>query len=214
MATKGPLIMNPAFAVPLTQLELLTLGYITLVWGQIDFLLDEILMFAHEFDAEQRKQFLTDKPIGGKLDMLVKNISRLDPEIQGTATAFADLLRATKQQRNSACHGVWGWKWEKRSKTRQVAVRHSTTINNPVHATQLRGLADQLTEASLLGSQLMCGLRELGYEPAIQFTWGGGVDANTPPTWLEQSGGQSRKGRMPRDRRTQGPSTPPKAERD
>lgn len=191
------------------------MGYLAVLWGQVDFLMDEILMFAHEFDEDQRKLFLTDKPMGGKADMLAKVMSRLPDDAREHAKAFHAAIQATKQRRNSAFHGVWGWRIEKRSKLKNPASFHHTTKDNPVRATDLRKLAEELTKCTQDGSRAMCALRGFKYSPAGQFVWGGMPnEKGQPPEWIAQSGKPFRKGRSPRDRRTAEPDTPPKADRE
>lgn len=203
-------VMAPAFAVPLENNELQMLGYIAVVWGQIDFLTDQILTFVYEFDIDQRNRFLSDKMMATKVDWLAKDYERLPADLHEDAKQFVELIQATKQQRNGAFHGVWGWQWQKRSKTRRVAAWHQRMLKNPLRPDQLEQLATDLQTCSNIGNKLMCALYGFKYSPQAQFTWDGGTDKGEPPDWLSQ--GQFQKGRSPQDRRRQESDSPPRAD--
>jgi hypothetical protein len=204
------LVIDPAFAVPLTPEQLHDLGVIAVIWGQIDFMLDEILAHVHAFDKAQRDAFLTDKMIGTKVEMLTKEHERLPPELHGLAVDLVKRINRLKQRRNSAFHGVWGWRLEKRSKTRQVAAYHHKTRDNPLRAQNLRAMTQEMIDCSKVAGQLMSSLLGFDFRPATQFAWGPGGDE--PPPWMTADPSKIQKGRHPTDRRQPASDTQPKAE--
>jgi hypothetical protein len=202
-------VMAPAFAVPLNNDELMILGYIGLVWGQIDFLTDQILCFVYAFDKEQRDRFLSDKMMATKVDWLAKDLVRLPDELHDDTKRFVEMIQATKQLRNGAFHGVWGWRWLKRSRTREVAAWHGRMLKNPIKPAHLEKLAYDLADCANLGNKIMCVLYEFPYSPQAQFTWDGGIDG---PDWLDR--GRFRKGRSPTDRKQPKSGSPPTIDPD
>lgn len=205
------LVIDPAFAVPLSPQELHDLGVIAVVWGQIDFILDEIICHIHGFDTHQRATFVTDKMIGTKLDLVRSDYERLPKKFHPPIKALITRLSLIKQNRNSAFHGVWGWKWEKRSKTRHVAAFHAKTKNNPLKPIQLQGMVEELIDCSKIAGEVMADLHGMPFNTATQFTWGAEDAAGKPSAWLQERFGEFRKGRSPTERRRRPrPPTPPK----
>jgi hypothetical protein len=189
------------FAVPLNPFELCQLGAIAVVWGQLDYMLDEILAHAHAFDMHQRKQFLTDKMMATKVEMLSKDLDRLPESLHERARALVVAINAAKPDRNCAFHGVWGWHVSKRKQTREVAAFHSRRENNPLKPIQLRKLLEQLVAASKLAGEIMCDLLGFQHSFGNQFCWGGGSAEGEPPAWLAKAHGEPRKGRAPWERK-------------
>ncbi len=200
--------MAPAFAVPLSTQDLITVGYIALVWGQIDFFVDEMVCFAHKFDKDQRARFLTDKMMASKVDMLASDYERLPTELHADVRRFIEVIQRTKQHRNGVFHGLWGWKAEKRSQTLRVAAYHHRMKPNPVRPEHLRKLADDLAECSLIGLKVWAQLREAPHKPTTRFVW---AETERPPKWLDEPGRPFRRARNPEDRRRRARGTPPKA---
>lgn len=198
---KDHLLIDPTFAVPLDATQLHDLGVLAVLWGQIDFMLDEILAHLHAFDEKQRAEFLTEKMIGAKVEMLAKGYARLPEELHDQAKDLVRRINNLKQRRNTAFHGVWGWHLEKRSKTRQPAAFHHKTKDNPVRSQDLRPMAREMIECSKVAGRITCALLGFDYVPAVQFTWGAGD--KEPPEWLAKDYTQIAKGRRPQDRRTQ-----------
>lgn len=206
-----PLIIDPAFAVPLTAQELHDLGVIAVVWGQIDFQLDQILAHALAFDPDQQASFIAEKPMQAKLDMLKADYARLPKRFHKQAAELLKRLSALKQSRNSAFHGVWGWRLEKRSQTLQVAAYHPKTKDNPLRPIQLRGMAEELIDCSKLAGSILAQLQGLEFRTAARFTWGGAGPDGQPPAWPLAPHGQWYRGRSPTERRRRPrPPTPPK----
>lgn len=196
----APRIFNvdPAFNCPLTPDELSMLGLIAVSWGQIEIMVDEIVSHAHAFDPKQRNEFLTDKPMGGKLVMLKKNIDRLPEHLHEQAKHFVAEVHEIKTDRNACFHGVWGWYAAKRTKKLIPAVWHHKKVKNPLKASDLERLAKKSMNCTWLGHQVMCDLLGWDTNPG-KFTWS--ADGNYPPKWLEELFGPAQKGREPKDRK-------------
>ncbi|MGQ2991497.1 MAG: hypothetical protein ACT6RD_12970 [Brevundimonas sp.] len=210
---RKPFIIDPAFAVPLTPTQLHDLGVIAVVWGQIDFILDEIICHVHAFDHNQRATFVTDKQIAAKLDLLRSDYTRLPKRLHAGCADLIKRVAQIKQNRNSAFHGVWGWKWETRSKTRQVGAFHSRTKNNPLRPIQLAGMAEELISLSKLAGSIMADLHGMPFVTASQFTWGAEDSKGEPASWLRERYPTIQKGRSPTARRKRPrPPSPPKDE--
>ncbi len=203
------LVIDPAFAVPLSPEQLHDLGVIAVIWGQIDFMLDEILAHVHAFDKAQRDAFLTDKLMGTKVEMLTKEYLRLPAELHPLATDLVKRINNLKPRRNSAFHGVWGWRLEKRSQTRQPAAYHHKSRDNPLRAQNLRAMTQEMIDCSKVAGQLMSALLGFEFRPATQFLWGPG--GNEPPPWLAADPSKIQKGRQSSDRKRSASDTPPKA---
>lgn len=205
------LLIDPTFAVPLNEQHLYDLGVIAVIWGQIDFILDEIVAHVHAFDREQRDRFLTDKMMGTKVDMLASDYSRLPKKLHPQAKDLVARINNLKPRRNAAFHGVWGWRLEKRSQTLTVAAHHPKSKNNPLKPIQLRGMLEEMIACSKVAGQLMADLQGLPFTPAVKFCWGGDLASGGPPEWLKEGRGQIQKGRPPESRRRPRRDARPKA---
>lgn len=195
------LILDPAFAIPLNSDELYLLGCQAVVWGQIDFILDEILAHVFAFDPDQRSQFLTDKLVGTKTDMLAKDYTRLPNELHEDCMQFVAQINAIKPRRNSAFHSVWGWYTGKRGHLRQVAAFHHKTKKNPLKPIQLRGTLEDMIKCSKTGSRVMSACLGFPHKDAVRFEWGHEAPDGGPPERLRQLGVPLQKGHRPQDRR-------------
>src|SRR5688500_15958259 len=130
--------LSPAFVSPLTDEQHARLGRIAVLWGHIDFLLDELLLNVLKLTRAQRTTLIGEKPIGPKLDYLKPALKTIkDPVARDKAEEFYKILNNTKAQRNHMFHGAWGWHVEERTKTMSAAARHPKSLTNPVRAEQL-----------------------------------------------------------------------------
>lgn len=154
----------PAFVSPLTDKEHAQLGRIAVLWGQADWLIDEIILTALEITRKQHTAFIGEKPIGPKLEILKPSLGEIkDARAQEAARGFVERLDATKAQRNHIFHGIWGWRAKPRSTTVERCARHPKSLNNPVRAEQLPGLERTLCEAVTQGIMAVWIIR--GHEP-------------------------------------------------
>jgi hypothetical protein len=144
--------LSPAFCSPLTDKQHARLGRIAVLWGHIDFILDELLLKVLRLTRGQRAALIGEKPIGPKLEMLKPGIAKIkDPVIQEKVRAFYTILNDTKAQRNHIFHGSWGWRAIDRGKRVSIAARHPKSPTSPVEVDKLPGLERELCRASRLG---------------------------------------------------------------
>lgn len=194
-----PFMIDPAFSCSLSVDELSMLGVIAVSWGQVDFMLDEILAHAHGFDKKQRDLFITDKMVGTKIDLLKKAIDQLPEELQPKTRELITAVNNIKPDRNSAFHGIWGWFVPKKKNRLIPAAWHHKRINNPLKADQLEALAKKTMECSKLAWSISTELLELPGGSG-KFIWGADGDG-PPPEWIQKEFGPAQAGRRPEDRK-------------
>lgn len=179
----------PAFVSPLTDKEHAQLGRISVLWGQIDWIIDQLILSALEITPRQHETLIGEKPIGPKIVMVKKNFDNIRPvEAEESARVFIELLDLTKSQRNHIFHGIWGWRPHPRKKTIQRCARHPKSLQNPVKVEDLPKLEKQLCEAVAAGIMTVWRIRGQQTQPAaVRFLHG--YDREIPEwfaQWSEQ----------------------------
>lgn len=204
----------PAFVVPLNPAQLAQLGYIAVLWGQIDFIIDELLLFAFKIDANMRKTLIGDKQIGSRLDLLANNLAGIRPKAtRAKIQRFCATLQRTKADRNTAFHGAWG---RHASKTKtgvqfRVAARTSKAPKAFLFTDRFPALTADLVYSSRIGFEALCALRDWPLEAAsAQLSFGLDGPDGGPPKWIQKPGVQPDPGRPPQGRSSTSPKRPPK----
>lgn len=159
-----------------------------MLWGQIDFILDELLLHILNLTIDQRQTLIGEKPMGPKLDLMKPQIKKIvDSEIRGLIEIFYRLLNDTKAKRNHAFHGIWGWRAIDRGKKVQICSRHPKALHNPVRASDLPTLEAMLCEASHIGMDALAILRGWDLPEGVsRFSHGKGPAPEWYEQWLEQ----------------------------
>ena len=146
-----PAELIPPFMSPLTHDQHARLGRISILWGQIDMVLDQLLQVALNITGEQRQALIGDRPIGGKLDLLKNNANGItNKTARSLALEFWDLTNQTKLMRNKCFHGVWGLHLG-RNQSVTPAASHYKEMENPVKVTQLPALEKKLCKTARCG---------------------------------------------------------------
>lgn len=154
----------PGFVSPLTDAEHAQLGRIAILWGQADWLIDEIIPAALKITREQQRTLIGEKPLGPKLDILKPHLDAINPErAREAAKGIFHLLNNTKAQRNHAFHGIWGWRANPRTKKVDRCSRHPKSLHNPITVDDLPKLERTLCEAVTQGIMAVWLIR--GREP-------------------------------------------------
>ena len=171
----------PPFLSPLTHEQHARLGRISVLWGQVDMMLDLLLEATLGITGKQRQALIGERPIGAKLDMLKPLIPEIaDEATRGLVLEFWDLANQTKTQRNRIFHGVWGWRCGMENEV-STAATHFKDNGNPVKVTQLPALEKKLCKTARIGALAASGLQKLGpIEGATRIFHGSGL----PPSWL------------------------------
>lgn len=102
-------LSSPPYEMPLTDEELLVVGRISLLWGQIIFQLDHINLYLMRPQTVERVQSYPTLSLDAKLRDLYRELSK--PENSAIRPALIDLHRCLtdlKSDRNVVFHGLWG----------------------------------------------------------------------------------------------------------
>ncbi len=175
----------PAFVSPLTDEEHAQLGRIAVLWGQADWLIDELMLVALSLSRKQRETLIGEKPLGPKLDLLAKHLDDIPhSEAREAAKGIHARLNKTKTQRNHAFHVIWGWRANPRSKTIERCSRHPKALHNPIRVEDLPDLERTLCEAVTQGIIAVFLLRGQTPEASVvRFLHGKDKDA---PDWFRR----------------------------
>ena len=175
----------PAFISPLTDKQHAQLGRIALLWGQADYILDELIGVTLELPKDLQAQFIGEKPIGPKLDIIKPHLAKIEnEEARDCARTFYSLLNNTKTKRNHVFHGVWGWRPNERAKKVEVCARHPKNLDNPVKVDDLSGLETALCQATNLGMRAVLLIKELPLTKGVIRCLHGKPE--DPPEWFVQ----------------------------
>lgn len=153
----------PAFYSPLTHEQHAQLGRISLLWGQVDTFVDQLLTAVLHGMEELRSDMFRDKPIGKKLDFLTTRIrDKPDAPEKQLIEEFIAAVHSVKSERNACFHGAWGFRIGR--KKVEAAAQHHKASNESFNAERLPKLERRLCQISHLGREL---LEELGLLPVL-----------------------------------------------
>ncbi|MEB3414555.1 hypothetical protein VCJ71_00605 [Alteriqipengyuania sp. WL0013] len=155
-ASTDPLEYVAGYISPLTDNEHARIGRIAVLWGQVEYFVDELLEYLTGFSRSELEALgVTDRPTASKVDFLLKVKERNDDgEYRERVTEFCRLIHETRPSRNQLFHGMWGWRALDRKKRMVPAARRSDAPKQPFKATQLSGLERKLCKTSRLGQDL------------------------------------------------------------
>lgn len=147
---------TPAFRVPFDEEQLVLMGLVAVVWGQIDFYVNQIIQTLHGIDHQQRRLLLKDSTIGPKLDLLLKSIDRAaDDRAKEAIRRAVEVTKRTVERRNACAHGIWGL-WTGGDGPPVAAVMTKPGIVPVVKADDLRQLYADIADASALVDEAFC----------------------------------------------------------
>lgn len=142
----------PGLGIPLTDKQLIYLGRLTAMWGQIDFFIDFALTCVFNLSPRQTAIVIGEKPVGAKVQLLKRGIPLLNEG--ALKSELADFVSATDKllnERNHACHGVWAWRANSRSQKLSVSARAARSPSTPLRPDKLKKLVARMAECSRLG---------------------------------------------------------------
>lgn len=205
----------PAFQVPLTDDQLAEMGYIAVLWGQVDFIIDELLLFAFKIGADKRQVLIGDKQLGSRVDLLANNLSAIRPKAtKALVQRFCAVVRKSKNDRNTAFHGAWGWYIRGPNTPGDPAARTSKAPKTPFFPARFPALRAELTYASRIGWEAVCLLKDWSLNKgAARLTFGSAQKDGSPPSWLGTPDAPPDPGRPPQGRTSKTRQRPPKPQR-
>lgn len=128
---------TPAYVIPLTDKQLLTLGRITALWAQVDFFAERLLMLVHDLNPAQYEILFGDKMVSTKLEHLERSLVLIgDPKRKAALSLLLSSPTKVKGDRNHATHGLWGRRTTKTGDF--IAARASRTPCKPLRAERLK----------------------------------------------------------------------------
>lgn len=205
----------PAFRVPLTQAQLAEMGYIAVLWGQVDFIIDELLLFAFKIGPDKRRILIGDKQIGSRVDLLANNLTAIRPKAtRALVQKFCSVVQRNKTDRNTAFHGAWGWHVKGLGRPGEPAARTSKAPKNRFFPARFPDLRSDLTYASRIGWEAVCLLKDWPLNVgAARLTFGADEKDGSPPSWLGTPDARPDPGRPPQGRTAKTPPRPPRPQR-
>ncbi len=152
----------PAFISPLTDKEHATIGRIALLWGQIEYLIDDLMCLVSGQSWDQlRENPEMVKHVSQKIRFLKKEAERrLEPAGTDMVLSFCAFVQDTKFARNDVFHGIWGWRADRRKRIVFPAARKSRAPWQPFPAAKLVSLEKKLCRCSRMGADLCQNLRK------------------------------------------------------
>lgn len=142
----------PAYAIPLTDKQLVTLGRITAIWAQVDFFVDRLLMLVLDLNATDFRAKFDSMMVGSKIDELeAASLAIADPTRQAAVTLFVTSVQRVKRARNHVAHGIWGMRHDAKGKEFPAA-RMRRNPGEPFRAERLKKLEKDVAEASRAGA--------------------------------------------------------------
>jgi hypothetical protein len=181
-----PLEYAAAYISPLTDKEHARIGRIAILWGQIEYCVDELLEHVTGFNrAELETLGVADRPVAAKVDFLNRVKDRHPDQDYRTKIAdFCAIIHETKTSRNHVFHGMWGWRANERTKQMIPAARKPSALRQPFKYTQLPALEKKLCKCSRMGLDLCAPV--WGSSVRARFTRFIHHDDIDDPKWMTQ----------------------------
>lgn len=149
----------PAFYSPLTHDQHAQIGRISVLWGQCEMFVDNLLTHILGISSDLRLKLFGDRQLGTKLDTLstfAKDMEVGSPREE--LLKFIRIANEVKGERNSCFHGVWGFHVTRR-KGVIAGAKHHRQPEKPFKAADLPKLERKLCQLSHQG---MIALSSLG----------------------------------------------------
>lgn len=142
-------LSSPVYQFPMADSRINLVGRITLIWAQIDFQIDGILMALHGIDADQLDAFFGNSTVGRKIAVVRNAIHRAaSHETQVSLTTFCNVVAPCVANRNLMTHGMWGWVWdEEKGEWIASAVNHRR--KEALSVDELEDLHEKVVTAAL-----------------------------------------------------------------
>lgn len=151
-----PLEYIAGYVSPLTDKEHAQIGRIAVLWGQIEYFIDQLLEHVSGMTWEELTALgVADKSISAKVNWLDRIKRRVaDEDTRSKIGNFCAIIHETKTDRNHVFHGIWGWRADDRTKKVTPAARKSSNPGQPFLYTRLPALEKKLCRCSRMGADL------------------------------------------------------------
>jgi hypothetical protein len=141
----------PAYAIPLTDKQLVTVGRITAIWAQVDFFVDRLLMLVLDLNPPDFNTRFGTMMVGSKIDELdLSHTTISDDERRRAVHFFVTVAQGVKRARNHVAHGMWGTRHAGGKEF--VAARMRKNPGEPFRAERLRKSEKDVASASRAGA--------------------------------------------------------------
>ncbi len=201
----------PAYSIPLTDKQLITLGRITAIWAQVDFFVDRLLMLVLDLNAPDFDAKFGAMMVGSKIDALDLAVTSIADTIRRDAVRlFVTAAQAVKRPRNHVAHGIWGLRHDARGKEFPAA-RMRKNPGEPFRAERLRGLEKAVASASRAGANAIGVWEKITWIVPMRLHFG---STETPPAKLGLAGVPVLSGRPTQGRTAAKNEPPPQSSRE
>lgn len=171
-------LSSPVHEIPMDDTTLIIIGRIAIIWGQINFHLDHVLM---ELMGTRTVENLRDYPLRSlkrKLTDLWRELSRPENiENRPLLTRIHAAIDGLASDRNVIFHGLWGYEWDPTAVCWKIMSK-SYTRDDPFYVDDLREFHERLVTASEAVSDawwiLLVGKGEPPRERNRRQIWGDG----------------------------------------
>lgn len=148
-----PSNLTPPYLSPLTDNEHAQIGRIAILSGQIEWILDGLIPHVTGLSTPQLRALnLTDKSLAAKAEFLKVSAKSIQKDgLKTQIFEFVRLINETKNKRNHAFHGVWGWRGMPKTKTVEPCARNAKNPSQPLRIQDLVELEKQLCHCANVG---------------------------------------------------------------
>ena len=106
-------LLSPVYQFPFPDEKLVIIGRITLMWGQIDVQVDQILMDLYRLGYDKFDHLFANKTVGPKTEAVRVALDRSRDNLAREALVeMATSVSSCVSERNIMTHGLWGWRYE------------------------------------------------------------------------------------------------------
>ena len=146
-----------AYVSPLTDAEHATIGRIAVLWGQLEFYVEELLEALNPLSKKESKELDFGNMRISKKVRLLRSFSdrEVDEEKRSKIDEFCCSIENTRDSRNDIFHGIWGWRAYNRSKEMIPSARKSKNPNDPFRFDRLPDVELQMCQTARIGHRLV-----------------------------------------------------------
>ena len=132
---------------------LAVIGMTTILWGQVDRIMDDCLTFVYNLDETTFKNLFSGKMVGPKNESLKAGVNRISgEEAKKAIVKMCDAISKCLADRNTMTHGVWGWHWHEKEQVYEPCSR-SIAKNRLFFLRDLPDLYERVNEAAVLADR-------------------------------------------------------------
>jgi hypothetical protein len=178
-------LINPVYAVHLDEQELSILGRFLVSWGQLDFLVKNLICEIIKTDLFYG-EFVFKNITSGALFTLFQDLGKTidDKDFKLMAKKFSASALQILDKRNHIVHGVWGLEVAPESSSLLKAAYHKKNEQKPIYIGEISDICNKISLLTHDCMRLRHRLAEIGHAPSFPYLDSSYDPSKPQPTFM------------------------------